>query len=82
MEKHELPLEFMMNHLRLREGFRETAFTDRTGLPMNALEPTLSQCFEDALLEQGEGFIRCTDKGWNFLDNVLERFIATAFSTS
>ena len=75
LEKHELPLEFMMNHLRLREGFKEFMFTERTGLPMNALEPVLSQCFEYGLLEQGEGFIRCTDKGWNFLDNVLEKFI-------
>ncbi len=82
VEEQELPLEFMMNHLRLREGFREAEFTGRTGLPMNALEPALSQCLEDSLLERCKGFIRCTDKGWNFLDNVLEKFIATAFSTS
>ena len=59
----------------MRDGFREAEFSDRTGLTLDRLEPGLSQCLEDALLEQGEGFIRCTDKGWNFLDNVLEKFI-------
>jgi oxygen-independent coproporphyrinogen-3 oxidase len=72
----ELPVEFMMNHLRLREGFVETVFTDRTGLPMSALEPALSLCLEAGLLERTDGFIRCTGQGWNFLDNVLEKFIA------
>jgi len=72
----ELPLEFLMNHLRLKEGFIETAFTDRTGLPISALEPTLSHCLKDGLLERCEGAIRCTDQGWNFLDDVLEKFIA------
>jgi putative oxygen-independent coproporphyrinogen III oxidase len=76
LASEELPVEFMMNHLRLREGFVETVFTDRTGLPMSALEPALSFCLEDGLLERSYGFIRCTGKGWNFLDNVLEKFIA------
>ena len=73
---HELPLEFMMNHLRLREGFSEHVFSDRTGLPLEALEPGLSACLEARLLERDNGFIRCTNRGWNFLDNVLEEFMA------
>ena len=75
VEKEELPLEFMMNHLRLREGFQGSVFTERTGLPFSALEPALSQCLEDALLEHVDGFIRCTEQGWNFLDTVLEKFL-------
>jgi putative oxygen-independent coproporphyrinogen III oxidase len=76
LARGELPVEFMMNHLRLREGFVEKVFTDRTGLPTTALEPALSFCLDDGLLERSNGFIRCTDKGWNFLDNILERFVA------
>ena len=71
----ELPVEFMLNHLRLREGFKEDAFTVCTGLPLAALEPALSVCVEDGLLERYAGSIRCTGRGWNFLDNVVERFI-------
>ncbi len=74
--KDELPLEFMMNHLRLREGFVESLFTERTGLPISSLEPALSNCLGDGLLERSGRSVRCTDKGWNFLDNILDQFIA------
>jgi putative oxygen-independent coproporphyrinogen III oxidase len=72
----DLPLEFLMNHLRLREGFAEAVFMERTGLPIDVLEPKLSSAVEQGLLERRVGHIRCTSLGWNFLDNVLERFIA------
>jgi oxygen-independent coproporphyrinogen-3 oxidase len=71
----DLPVEFLMNHLRLREGFAEAVFTERTGLPLSVLQPGLSKCLEKALLEQFMGSIRCTELGWNFLDDVLKIFI-------
>lgn len=71
----ELPVEFLMNHLRLREGFAEPVFSERTGLSLAALEAGLAACRKAALLESSNGVIRCTDKGWNFLDNVLENFL-------
>jgi putative oxygen-independent coproporphyrinogen III oxidase len=73
----DLPMEFLMNRLRLREGFPEAEFSSFTGLNLSALEPGLSQCLEKSLLERSGGVIRCTDRGWNFLDNVLEHFIPT-----
>lgn len=75
VDPEELPVEFMMNHLRLREGFIETVFTDRTGLAMGSLEPGLAACVEAGLLDRHGGTIRCTERGWNFLDSVLGRFI-------
>jgi len=74
----DLPLEFLMNHLRLREGFNESMFPVRTGLSMGALQPGLADCIEQGLLERCEGIIRCTDRGWNFLDDVLARFVSPA----
>lgn len=73
--KDQLGFEFLMNHLRLREGFSVGYFTQRTGLSLDSLEPGLSSCLKDGLLEKRQDLIRCTDKGWNFLDNVLERFL-------
>ncbi|NJD08361.1 MAG: radical SAM family heme chaperone HemW [Methylococcaceae bacterium] len=73
----DLPMEFLMNGLRLREGFSEKEFLARTGLDPAALEPGLSQCLEKGLLARAGGAIRCTDRGWNFLDNVLEHFVPT-----
>jgi len=69
------PLEFLMNHLRLREGFPESAFPTRTGVPLDVLETTLSDCVRDGLLTRTDGVIRCSDRGWNFLDDVLSRFL-------
>jgi len=73
--REELPVEFLMNHLRLREGFAPSVFGERTGLDAQALEPGLADCLQAGLLEQRGGAIRCTDKGWNFLDSVLEAFL-------
>ncbi|BBA35735.1 oxygen-independent coproporphyrinogen III oxidase [Methylocaldum marinum] len=73
--REDLPFEFLMNHLRLREGFAEAAFGENTGLPLAALEPALSECVAADWLERRDGIIRCTDTGWNFLDNVLQRFL-------
>lgn len=71
----DLPVEFLMNHLRLREGFPITRFGERTGLPVDALQPALDECLAEGLLEWHGESIRCTDHGWNFLDNVLTRFL-------
>ena len=35
----ELPFEFMLNALRLKEGFELARFGERTGLPLSAIEP-------------------------------------------
>jgi len=67
--------EFLMNALRLREGFPASLWAERTGLAISALEPELSRCCADGLLEQQAGQIRCTPTGFNFLDTVLQRFL-------
>ena len=71
----ERPLEFLMNHLRVRDGFSEADFTARTGLPLSALEPGLSGCLGEGLLERDQGAIRCSVRGWDFLTDVLGRFV-------
>jgi oxygen-independent coproporphyrinogen-3 oxidase len=68
-------VEFLMNHLRLREGFAASVFNARTGLKLAALEPGLSECIEAGLLEWHGDTIRSTETGWNFLDTVLEKFL-------
>ena len=75
VEPEALPFEFLMNQLRLCEGFAEARFRERTGLPLEALEPELSHRLEEGWLEREAGFIRCTDTGYNFLDDVLQRFL-------
>jgi oxygen-independent coproporphyrinogen-3 oxidase len=71
--RRDLPFEFMMNQLRLAEGFELARFAQRTGLPLSALEPALARAVQRGLLEQGEGFVRPTPRGFDFLSD-LQRF--------
>ncbi len=68
------PLEFLMNALRLKEGFSPCRFEQRTGLPFSAIEPSLEPLLAEGLLCRQENRIACTPCGWNFLDTLLERF--------
>lgn len=71
----QLPLEFLMNQLRLKTGFSLNDYEAATGLAADSLEPNLSVCLEQDLLRR-EGLVyTCTEKGWDFLDVVLEKFI-------
>lgn len=72
IEAAELPLEYLMNVLRLNEGVSEQAFTDATALPLSALEPTLTELRHDALLEPNR--LQATERGRLFLNDILGRF--------
>ncbi|MFO7325853.1 MAG: radical SAM family heme chaperone HemW [Pseudomonadota bacterium] len=71
----DLPFEFMMNALRLNEGFAMADFIRTTGLPAAAVLPTLAQLAAEGLLA-GEGdHWRATPHGFQFLNEVLQRFL-------
>jgi oxygen-independent coproporphyrinogen-3 oxidase len=71
----ELPLEFIMNHLRLKQGFSLETYQASTGLAVDTLEPALSACVRQGFLIQHDNQYSCSNKGWNFLDSILEKFI-------
>jgi putative oxygen-independent coproporphyrinogen III oxidase len=69
-----LPLEFLLNALRLREGVAPGIFTERTGLSLTALEPQWQQLVEEGLLEPND-HLSTTALGHRFLNKVLEAYI-------
>jgi len=71
----ELPLEFIMNHLRLKKGFNIDTYQSRTGLTISTLEPALTKCLKEGLLIHHDKHYYCSEQGWNFMDNILETFI-------
>jgi len=73
----ERPLEFLMNTLRLREGFGRKQFESHTGLPFSTIEETVTDLCGEGLLVDGAHGFHCSDKGWLFLDSILERFTAS-----
>lgn len=69
----ELPFEFLMNVLRLKEGVAASLFTERTALPLSKLEPQLGSLREQGLLRPER--LQLTDRGFLFLNAVLEKFV-------
>jgi len=69
----ELPIEFMMNALRLSAGTEESLYEQRTGLPISDIAGSLQRLRHAGLLKKEN--LTTTDKGYNFLNNVLAEFM-------
>jgi putative oxygen-independent coproporphyrinogen III oxidase len=71
-----LPFEFMLNALRLREGFELALFTERTGLPPSAIADGLAKARTMGLIENDTGpHVRPTIKGFDFLSDLQALFL-------
>ncbi|MCM2289147.1 MAG: radical SAM family heme chaperone HemW [Sulfuritalea sp.] len=71
----DLPGEFMMNALRLNEGFPLGLFTERTGLPLSVIEQSALAARRAGLLETADGRMRPTAQGRRFLNRLLGCFL-------
>jgi len=71
----ELPFEFMLNALRLVDGFEVTLFSERTGLNISKIEKHLLQMESKGLLERDWKRVRPTERGRRFLNDLLEAFL-------
>ncbi len=69
------PFEFMMNALRLVEGFSSAHYESRTGLALATLAPALEKLRSRALIQESPGGWRTTDAGLRFLNDVLLEFL-------
>jgi oxygen-independent coproporphyrinogen-3 oxidase len=72
----QLPFEFMLNTLRLRHGFALQSFFERTGLPLSTIEPQLAEAERRELLVREAGWVRPSDRGFDFLSDLQELFLA------
>jgi len=75
IQEADLPVEFLMNALRLVEGAPATLFSERTGLPLEALEPALNRVRERGLMETNPDRLQPTETGLRFLNDLLQEFI-------
>ncbi len=70
----ELPLEFMMNALRLQRSIPLSLFTERTGLPISSLEQSIALGIEKGLLIREKETIVTTTLGQRFLNDTVNLF--------
>jgi len=71
----ELPFEFMLNALRLTDGFALATFVERTGLPVTAISATLDAAEMKGLIERDHVSVKPTGRGRLFLNDLLEMFL-------
>ena len=68
--------EFMMNALRLNQGFDTQLFEERSSLPLIGIENVLRQAVEQGLIVRRLGHVAPTDRGRRHLNRLIGMFIA------
>ncbi|KDD19323.1 radical SAM family heme chaperone HemW [Bordetella bronchiseptica] len=71
----ELPFEFMLNALRLKDGVAASSFGERTGLSLAAIAHQLEAATRRGLLDADPTRLRATALGWRFLNDLQEMFL-------
>jgi oxygen-independent coproporphyrinogen-3 oxidase len=74
-----LPFEFMLNALRLADGFPLALFTERCGMPVSAVRKGLDEAVQRGLVTRegapGAEWIRPTARGFDFLSDLQGLFL-------
>ena len=76
VDSADLPVEFMMNALRLNQGFDTQLFEERSSLPLIGIESALRQAVEQGLIVRRLGHVAPTDRGRRHLNRLIGMFIA------
>ena len=75
ISEEDMPLEFLLNALRLREGFTIQQFESRTGLAFSAIGKRVEYLQSKHLLEVDGERISTSTRGYQLLNSVLEEFL-------
>ena len=79
ISSEERTIEFLMNALRLKEGFSQNLFEVRTGNEFSVISSKISKLIESGLIEtnkiHGEDFYCASHKGYRFLNTLLGEFL-------
>ena len=71
----QLPFEYMLNALRLKDGFALTDFQARTGLPISAIAQPLAQAEAKGLIERDFARVWPSARGFDFLSDLQQLFL-------
>lgn len=79
----DLPFEFMMNALRLNEGFTAAAYEAGTGQPLASIRTVLDRLTDQGLLASRDGAQwQTTPRGMQFLNELLQDFLPESATSS
>jgi len=80
VKRAELPFEFMLNALRLAHGFELKLFTERTGLPLSAVQAQIELAQQRGLMTLDDTHARPTVRGFDFLNDLQALFLPVAWA--
>jgi oxygen-independent coproporphyrinogen-3 oxidase len=75
ISRKDLGFEFMMNALRLADGFEVALFAERTGLSLATVERPLREAVQRGLITRDHARIAPTKRGQRFLNDLLQLFL-------
>lgn len=75
VHRSDLPFEFMLNALRLREGVAIDLFSERTGLTFSDIGRKIALARQKKLLTSDLSRFQATDVGWRFLNELQSIFL-------
>ena len=76
VSRAELPFEYMLNALRLRNGFALRDFSERTGLAVTSIEKALALAEHKGLIARELQHVRPTERGFDFLSDLQALFLS------
>ena len=71
----DLPFEFMLNALRLRQGFALSEFGERTGLALTAIQRALEEAERKGWITRDLQRVQPTARGFDFLSDLQALFL-------
>jgi oxygen-independent coproporphyrinogen-3 oxidase len=75
VSRADLPFEFMLNALRLKDGFALQQFSERTGLAMTAIQKGLEEAERKGLIERDLVRVKPSVRGFDFLNDLQSLFL-------
>ncbi len=67
--------EFMLNNLRLSQGFSPTHFEATTSLDWHKIQPVITELIEENLLDYDGMYYKASPLGYRFLDQITAKFL-------
>ena len=75
LNQKDLIFEFMLNAIRLKQGFNKEIFEHRTFLNFSSIQSKVDKLIDDGLLIKVDQQYQTSNKGWAFINSIVESFL-------
>lgn len=75
VSRADLPFEYMLNALRLKDGFGLQQFSERTGLAITSIQKGLEEAERKGLIERDFSRVKPSVRGFDFLNDLQSLFL-------